>query len=267
MPSLDPTARLALVTGGGSGIGRATAKRLAGGGDQVIIADINEESSRRVVAEIEATDGCAEYRAVDVAKANSVANLAREVARDHGPVNVLVNSAGVLQDLSQLQSFDLEEHDRVWAINYRGTYLCCRAFGPPMAEAGRGTIANISSTSSVRAFPLLAYGPGKTAINQLTAILAAELGPKGVRVNAVIPGYVLTEQMQARIDAGKRDPEVMHRQSALGRMVRPEEIAAGIHFLCSEAAGAITGVALPIDAGWLASVTYNVHPGWPRQGS
>ena len=116
---------------------------------------------------------------------------------------------------------------------------------------------------SVAAFPLLAYGPGKAAINQLTAILAAELGPRGVRVNAVIPGYVLTEQMRSRIDAGLRDPSVMHAQSALGCMVRPEDIADGIAFLCSPAARMVTGVALPIDAGWLASVTYNQYPGWP----
>jgi NAD(P)-dependent dehydrogenase (short-subunit alcohol dehydrogenase family) len=84
-----------------------------------------------------------------------------------------------------------------------------------------------------------------------------------VRVNAVVPGYVLTEQMQARIDAGYRDANAMQQQSALGRMVLPGEIADGIHFLCSDAARAITGISMPIDAGWLSRVTYTQHPGWP----
>ena len=103
---------------------------------------------------------------------------------------------------------------------------------------------------------------GKAAIDNLTAILAADLGPSGVRVNAVVPGYVRSEQMQARIDAGLRDPAMMNAQSAFGRMVKPSEVAAGVWFLCSGDAAAITGAALPIDAGWLARSTYIQHPGW-----
>ena len=151
--------------------------------------------------------------------------------------------------------------DRVWAINYRGTYLCCRAFAPAMAARRMGSIVNISSTSAVDAMPLLAYGPGKAAIQNLTAILAVELGPDNVRINAVMPGYVLTEQMQMRIDAGKRDPRTMRGHSALGRMVAPEDIANAIAFLCSDAASCITGIVLPVDAGYLAAVPYLHHPG------
>ena len=103
----------------------------------------------------------------------------------------------------------------------------------------------------------------KAAISHLTAVLASDLGPRGVRVNAVVPGYVLSEQMQARIDAGYRDQSAMRRQSALGRMILPSEVADGIHFLCSDAARAITGISMPIDGGWLSRVTYIQHPGWP----
>ena len=98
-----------------------------------------------------------------------------------------------------------------------------------MTERGHGCIVNISSTSAIAAFPLHAYAPAKAAISHLTAILASDLGPRGVRVNAVVPGYVLTEQMQARIDAGYRDKDAMQRQSALGRIVLPDEVADGIH--------------------------------------
>ena len=253
--------RVSVVTGAASGIGRATAKRLAAAGDFVVVADLNQEAGNAVVTEIRNAGGRADYRRVDVADEASVDELARSVETALGPAGVLVNSAGVLQNVATIESFSLEEHDRVWAINYRGTYLCCRAFAPRMAARRAGSIVNISSTSAVDAMPLLAYGPGKAAIQNLTAVLAAELGPDNVRVNAVMPGYVLTEQMQARIDAGKRDPGTMTKHSALGRMVEPEDVANGIHFLCSEAASCITGIVLPIDAGYLATVTYLYHPG------
>jgi NAD(P)-dependent dehydrogenase (short-subunit alcohol dehydrogenase family) len=253
--------RVAVVTGGASGIGRATSKRLAKAGDHIIIADLNQQGGQAVVAEITAAGGSAEFRAVDVADDASVTALGESVRDDHDAADVLVNCAGILQNVSDLASMDMDEHDRVWRINYRGTYICCRAFTPAMAAAGGGAIVNISSSSAIAAFPLNAYGPGKAAIDRLTAILGSELGPKGIRVNAVVPGYVLTEQMQTRIDSGHRDPSKMNRQSALDRMVLPAEIADGIHFLCSDAARAITGTTLAIDAGWLANVTYRQHPG------
>lgn len=253
--------RISLVTGAASGIGRATARRLAAAGDFVIVADLNEAGGHVVVAEIRKAGGKAEYRALDVAREASVDDCAQSVESELGPVDVLVNSAGVLQNVSDIATFSLEEHDKVWAINYRGTYLCCRAFAPRMATRHSGSIVNISSTSAACAMPLLAYGPGKAAIQSLTAILAVELGPDNVRVNAVMPGYVLTEQMQLRIDAGKRDPRSMKNHSALGRMVSPEDVANGIHFLCSDAASCITGIALPVDAGYLAAITYVHHPG------
>ncbi len=254
-------ARIAVVTGAASGIGRATAQRLAAGGDHVVVADCDEAHGAAVVAEIVGASGRAEFRSVDVADEASVDALVRAVEHDVGPIAVLVNSAGVLQNVADIATFDLAEHDKVWAINYRGTYLCCRAVAPRMACRRAGSIVNISSTSALGAMPLLAYGPGKAAVQNLTAILAVELGPDNVRVNAVVPGYVLTEQMQSRIDAGKRDPRSMQLHSALGRMVAPADVANGIHFLCSDAASCITGVALPIDAGYLAAVTYLHHPG------
>ncbi len=253
--------RIVVVTGGASGIGRACAHRFGHAGDSVVIADINRANGERVAAEIAESGGTARYATLDVAEANSIQALAEAL----GTVDILVNSAGLLQNATRTATMDLAEHDRIWAVNYRGTYLCCQAFAPAMQAAGRGAIVNISSTSAARAFPLHAYGPGKAAIDQLTAILAADLGPDGVRVNAVMPGYVRTEQMQARIDAGYRDPSKMEEQSAFGRMVEPAEIADGVFFLCSDAARAITGIVLPIDTGWLARVTYVQYPGWPPE--
>lgn len=255
--------RTVVVTGGGSGIGRETAKRFGRDGDLVILADINTDGAEAVGEEIAAAGGEAVALAVDVASEESIEALAEQVEALHGGADVLVTSAGILQNVTSILNMDIEEHDRVWAINYRGLYLSCRAFGRAMARRGGGCIVNISSSSAVMAFPLHAYGPGKAAVSHLTAILASDLGRHGVRVNAVVPGYVLTEQMQSRIQSGHRDPTAMNEQSALGRMVLPSEIADGIHFLCSDAARAITGISMPIDAGWLSSVTYKQHPGWP----
>ena len=255
-------ARTILVTGASSGIGRATAIRFGRSADTVVIADINEPGGKAVAEEIEAAGGKAIFRVVDVAHDESVLALVEKVEQRIGVPTVLVNCAGLLQNPSRLVALDMAEHDRIWAVNYRGTFLCCRAFAPGMIRVGGGCIINISSTSAVRVFPLLAYSPGKAAIDQLTQILAADLGPEGIRVNAVLPGYVRSEQMQSRIDAGLRDEAKMKAQSALGRMVEPEEIAGGIHFLCSDAARAVTGTILPIDAGYLASTSYQLYAGW-----
>ena len=255
--------RTVVVTGGGSGIGRATAKRFGKDGDLVVVADINPESARAVVGEIAAAGGEAMPFTVDVAQESEIGAFAATVEEEHGGADVLVTSAGLLQNVTSIRNMDIDEHDRIWDVNYRGVYLCCRDFGRRMSERRQGCIVNISSTSAIAAFPLHAYAPAKAAISHLTAILASDLGPSGVRVNAVIPGYVLTEQMQARIDSGHRDKKAMLRQSALGRIVLPDEVADGIHFLCSDAARAITGISMPIDGGWLSTVTYVQHPGWP----
>ena len=257
--------RIVVVTGGSSGIGRATAIRFARDGDTVVIADINESGGQAVVSDIEASGGRALFGKVDVASDASVDALVEFMSRESSAPAVLVNCAGLLQNPSRLINLDMAEHDRIWAVNYRGTYLCCRAFAPAMISAGGGCIINISSASAVRVFPLLAYSPAKAAIDQLTTILAADLGPDGVRVNAVLPGYVRSEQMQSRINAGLRDENKMKAQSALGRMVEPDEIADAIHFLCSDAASAITGTIMPIDAGYLASTSYQLHAGWKSE--
>lgn len=250
-----------VITGAASGIGKATAVKFAEEQSFVVVADKNEEKGQLVVEEIRSAGGQGVFQVVDVSDVTSVDALAEIVDSEYGCPRSLVNSAGILQNRSAIEDFDLDEHDRVWAVNYRGTYVCCRAFGPRMAKVGGGSIVNISSTSSIASFPILAYGPGKAALDRLTSILAAELGPSGVRVNAIMPGYVLTEQMKERISAGVRDPSVMNEQSALRRMVEASEIADGIFFLCSKAASAISGTSLLVDAGWSANVTYRQYPG------
>jgi NAD(P)-dependent dehydrogenase (short-subunit alcohol dehydrogenase family) len=136
-------------------------------------------------------------------------------------------------------------------------------FGERMARRGTGAIINIASITSTRSVPLHAYAPAKAAVLSITQCLAAEWGRSGVRVNAISPGYTLTEALQAAIDRGDRNPDDLTSQSAMGRLVDPAEIADAAGFLLSDAARAITGINLPVDAGWLAGSTWMTYGGIP----
>ena len=255
-----PDGRIAVVTGGARGIGLATAKRFAKGGDFAVLADVQGELARQSAEEINHSGGEAAACECDVSQESSVETLVNTVEREHGPIEVWINTAGVLENPGNATDKDMDEHDRIWEVNYRGLYLCCRAVAPRMAERGRGCILNLASSTSFKAFPLVAYGPSKVAVKSLTEVLAGELGPHGVRVNAVAPPATPSDEMMARIEAGERDPETLDKDNAIPKTILPEDVAEGIFFLCSEAARAITGVTLPIDYGWLVGVTYKAYP-------
>jgi NAD(P)-dependent dehydrogenase (short-subunit alcohol dehydrogenase family) len=156
---------------------------------------------------------------------------------------------------------DLTAHDRMWRVNYHGTVHACRSFGGQMAANGAGAIVTVGSINSLLPLPLPAYNPGKAAVARLTQLLAAELGRHGVRVNSVAPTYVMTPELQARIDAGQRDLGKIMAVHALTSLPTPADVADAIAFLCSNAARRITGVLLPVDSGWAASVSYMTYAG------
>lgn len=253
-------ARVAVITGGGSGIGEATARRLAAAGYVIAVLDIDAAKGKAVAASLGQPHI---FIAVDVADTVSVAAAAAAVTAQFGRADVLVNSGGVLQNATRVLDMDISEAERILRINYLGTVACCQAFGRMMKSAKRGSIINLASVNSYRASAQPAYGATKTAIVSLTVTLAAELGPSGVRVNAVAPGYTLTPALQARIDSGQRDPKVILDATALGRFVQPADVAEAILFLCSDQASAITGITLPIDAGWLATTAYKAWAAQP----
>lgn len=242
---------LALITGGASGIGEAAARRFAQGGWQVAIADLNDARGQAIAAEIGA-----EYHHLDVTDAAGTEALVADLCARHGGIDALVTAGGVLQSPLRLMEMDLAEVDRIFGINVKGTILTARAVGARMAEAGQGVIITLGSLNSFVPMPHPAYAMSKVAVTRVTELLACELGPKGVRVNAVAPGYTLTPAMQARIDAGERDPHAVFAKSALRRFVQPAEVGEAIHFLASPAASAITGIVLPVDCGWLVQSAY-----------
>ena len=255
---------VAVVTGGASGIGEASARRLAADGYSVAVVDVDAEHAAAVAAELGAAAGS---YACDVSDRSALQGVAEAIEAELGPVEVLVTSAGLLENSSTVMDMDVAAHDRLWQVNYHGTLHTCRAFAPAMIERGRGAICTIGSIMSTAPSPLPAYTPSKTAIMRLTQILAVELGRHGIRVNSVGPTYVLTPAIQARIDAGERDPEVFRESSALKILVKPADVADVIAFLCSDEARVITGVHMPVDAGWAAATPYQAYAGgmpWDR---
>ena len=250
------TPTVAVFTGGGSGIGEAAARRLAKAGHRIAVLDIDGAKGEAVAASIASGSGNARFWRCDVTDEAAIRAVAAEIEPAFGAVEILVNSGGILQNATRVLDMSLTEAERILRVNYLGTVACCQVFGRSMKARKHGSIINLASINSFRCSAQPAYEATKTAIVLLTETLAAELGPYQVRVNAVAPGYTLTPAMQARIDSGQRDPKAVTAATALGRFVLPSDVAEAIHFLCSEAASAITGVTLPIDAGWLAATAY-----------
>lgn len=253
----------AVVTGGASGIGEAAARRFAQAGWNVVIADVNDTRGKSVADELCASGGRVSYYHLDVTSEAELDAFVNAIYTKFGTVAALVNSGGLLQNAVFTSKMDIAEYDRIMDVNVKGTLMVSRAFGSRMAEAGEGAIVNLASLSSFIAFPHPAYAMSKAAVLRLTEIMACELGPKGVRVNAVAPGYTLTPAMQSRIDKGERDPAAVLSKSAIRRFVQPAEVGEAIYFLCSPVAAAITGVILPVDCGWLVYSSYSAAASQP----
>lgn len=260
----DQKSPLALVTGGASGIGEAAARTFVARGWRVIIGDVNDQRAEAVAAELRAAGGTVSSLHLDVTDEAAVATTVEAVWREHGPVDALVNSGGILQNAVRITDMAIAEFDRIIDVNLRGTLLMCQAVGSRMAGRGAGSIINLCSLTSYQALPQPAYAMSKVGVKMLTEVLAAELGPKGVRVNAVAPGYTLTPAMKDRIEKGERDPAKIFEKTALRKFVEPSDVGHAIHFLCSPEAGAITGVTLPIDCGWLVYSVYSSSAAQPK---
>ena len=248
--------RVVVVTGGASGIGLATARVLIERGWRVVISDVNADAAHEAARAIDA-------QAVPVDVTDDAATRAAfaDIEARVGPIEALFANAGVIQSGGRPEEAPFEEFDRVIAVNLRGVYVSCVCAGALMVERGRGGIVITGSVTASRTAPLHAYAPSKAAAVHMAACLAAEWGRAGVRVNAVSPGYVATPPILANIQSGKRDPKLLTEASALGRLVEAEEIGRSVAFLLSDDASAITGINLPVDAGWLASAHLTTYGG------
>lgn len=241
--------RVALVTGGGAGIGGATAHALAQAGARVAVTDIEQAAAERVAGELVAGEA---YR-LDVADEAAVGAVVEQIAARHGRIDILVNNAGLG---ARMPTVDLptERWRQVMAINLDGSFFCARAVGRHMLAAGHGAVVNLASIMGLvgaTQYPNLAYHSAKGALVNFTRALACEWAPHGVRVNAVAPTFARTRLTEPLL-ADKEMERMLLRETPLGRFVEPDEVAAAILFLASDAARMITGVTLPVDGGWTA---------------
>jgi len=243
--------RVVLVTGASSGIGQACARRFAADGAKVVLVARNAERLDESVQEIKAKGGIAQAIVADVTREREIERVVQETVAAFGGIDVVVNAAGIIAT-GTVETTRLDDWDYMMNLNVRAPFYLIQQALPYLVER-KGNIVNVSSVTGIRAFPgVLSYCVSKAGVSQMTSCLALELASKGIRVNAVCPGVVVT-QLHRR--GGMDDPAyaafLEHSQTThpLGRVGQPEEVADLIAFLASPEAGWITGANIPIDGG------------------
>jgi 3-oxoacyl-[acyl-carrier protein] reductase len=249
-----PNGRVALITGGSTGIGRATALAFAEYGVHVAFNYLETDSESRnhaqaVAAELRGRGVASYFRACDVRESDDVQSFVGEVVDELGGLHYLVNNAGIGRDGALWRMTD-EAWGAVLDTNLRGTFYCIRAVAPILRAQEWGKIVNIASVHGIRGeFGLANYISSKAGVIGLTRSAAVELGPKNINVNAVAPGYIRTTQLTEQVPAEIMDQA--REKSVLGRLGDPQDVAQLVLFLCSEEARHITGAVVPVDGGYL----------------
>lgn len=249
-----------VVTGGASGIGAALCRQVVDAGGHVAILDVNLDAAVALRDTLGERAYAARANVLDEAE---LTEAHRALAETLPPVTGLVNCAGIAQVPKPIEEYPVEEWARVIDSHLKGTYSSCRTFGAAMASRGFGAIVNIASVLSFRPGPVLAYGPAKAAIVNLTQVLAVQWAKRGVRVNAVAPGWTDTPFLKPKERAGERDMTPILRATPLGRLMKPDEIASVICFLLSPASSAVVGVTIPCDGGVIAASGWAPYGGIP----
>jgi NAD(P)-dependent dehydrogenase (short-subunit alcohol dehydrogenase family) len=245
---------VAIITGGGSGIGRATCQRFAEEGARVVVADINQKGGKETVALL--PKGKAVFVKADVSREDQVVRLVKRAVRAFGKLDVLVNNAAAFV-FGRVEEATLEDWNRVLGTNVLGPAWCVKHAVPEMKKAGGGAIVTIGSISSFIAQPdYVPYNTSKSALINMTRCLAMDLAPFNIRANVVCPGVIRTPTLVRLIEEWKMTPEDIQRQwgnyHLLKRLGEPREIANAVLFLASDEASFITGTHLMVDGGYTA---------------
>lgn len=250
MGGLDGKA--ALVTGGGSGLGRASAIALARAGASVTIADVNEDGAKESAALVEQAGCDAAFLRADVTRPDDVAAIVDATVARWGRLDCAVNNAGMTGTAAPTADYTLDDWNRTIGLNLTSVFLCLKHEIPAMLERG-GAIVNMASGAGLVGFPgLPAYVASKHGVVGLTKAAALEYAAQGVRINAICPGSTRTPMLEGFMGGDERVERMMTRAVPLGRLGRPEEIAEAVVWLCSDAASFVVGHALAVDGGAVA---------------
>ena len=251
-PDLPPTTYhlpgVAFVTGAGQGIGRGVARRLGADGAAVAVADLDGDAARRTAEEIKGGGGRAAAFQLDVSRSADVERAVRAAEAELGPIGLLANVAGIYGRHAPVRDQDLDNWQRVLAVNLNGTFLCSRAVLPGMLERGRGRIVNVASGQALRPRANVApYAASKAAVIGFTKALALEVASKGVTVNVIMPG--VSDTAMPRLYGSEERLREQARRNPMGRIGQPEDVAGVVAFLARPDAAYITGQTIAVNGG------------------
>jgi NAD(P)-dependent dehydrogenase (short-subunit alcohol dehydrogenase family) len=247
--------RVALITGGGSGIGRAAALRLAAAGMRVIVADIDGTGAEATLQALRAAGGTGIARRTDVTRSDEVDALVCAAVAAFGRLDCAFNNAGIQDEHGRLLDCAEDVFDRTMAVNVKGVWLCMRAqIRQMLAQGGGGAIVNTASVAGLRGAPsMAAYSASKHAVVGLTKTAAAEYAIKGIRINAVCPGVIRTPMYDRIAAAAPRTAAIAQKMHPIGRIGEADEVAATVEWLFSDAASFVVGQTIAIDGGFTAA--------------
>lgn len=252
--------KVAIVTGAGSGVGKAIAQKLSENGANIIVADVDLKAAQTTVSEIKKNGRDAIATQTDISNRAQVIEMKDRCLKEYGTIDILVNNAGIMSPPTPIEDLPEEHWDKIVEVNLKGTFLCIQIIGKEMIKNKQGCIINIASMCGLGPYPKAgAYGPTKAAIILLTQQIALEWAPYNIRVNSISPGTIVTP-LTAKVYADKKIYENRAKIIPLGRPGKPEDIANTALFLASDDSSYITGTDILVDGG-LMKIAQQMLPG------